>query len=281
MPLLPGAIGLGLRPRHYREFVEDKPALDFIEVHSENYFGDGGRDLHVLATLCRDYPVSLHGVGLALGSAGGLADEHLARLQRLVECIEPALVSEHLCWGAYENAGAARHWNDLLPLPYTDEALDLMTARVDQVQQVLKRRILIENISTYVEFSETHLGELEFLDALASRTGCGVLLDLNNLYVNAVNHGGDALRELQSLKPAHVGEIHLAGHFTGADCLIDDHGSRVCEAVWKLYQTYVAQHGAAPTLIEWDTALPAIDVLLDEAARARAIARGAAGEGHV
>jgi uncharacterized protein (UPF0276 family) len=145
----------------------------------------------------------------------------------------------------------------------------------------LKRRILVENISTYVEFGESNLGELEFLDALASRTGCGVLLDLNNLYVNAVNHGGDVLRELQSLTPAHVGEIHLAGHFSGEDCLIDDHGSRVGDAVWRLYETYVAQHGAAPTLIEWDTALPAIDVLLDEAARARAIARGAAGEAHV
>ena len=280
MPLLPGAIGLGLRPRHYREFVEDRPALDFIEVHSENYFGAGGRDLHVLTTLRRDYPVSLHGVGLALGSAAGLADEHMVKLQRLVERIEPALVSEHVCWGMYENEGA-RHWNDLLPLPYTDAALDLMAARVDHVQQVLKRRILIENISTYVEFSASHMGELKFLDALASRTGCGVLLDLNNLYVNAVNHGGDALRELQGLNPAHVGEIHLAGHFSGADCLIDDHGSRVCDAVWKLYETYVAQNGAAPTLIEWDTAVPPIEVLLGEAAQARAIARGAAGEAHV
>lgn len=271
MSLTPRATGVGLRPRHYADFVEGRPALDFLEVHSENYFGAGGRDLHVLATLRRDYPVSLHGVGLALGSAAGWAHEHLARLKRLIGVIEPVLVSEHLCWGGHQAEGAARHWNDLLPLPYTEEALALMAARVQQVQETLQRRILVENIASYVEFSASQMGELEFINALAQRTGCGVLLDLNNLYVNAVNHGGDALRELQSLAPAHVGEIHLAGHFAGEDCLIDDHGSRVTDAVWQLYEGYVAQHGAVPTLIEWDTEVPAIEVLLDEAAKARAI----------
>ena len=265
-------IGIGLRHCHYRDFLAQARAVDFLEVHSENYFGAGGRDLYVLSTLRRDYSISLHGVGLALGSTGELAQAHLAKLKQLVERIEPVLVSEHLCWGAYAGEGGARHWNDLLPLPYTDEALDLMAERVHQVQGALGRRILVENISSYVEYSAAQYSELEFINALARRTGCGVLLDLNNLYVNAVNHGGDALRELKSLDHRHVAEIHLAGHFAGEDCLIDDHGSPVTDAVWQLYEDYIASHGATPTLIEWDTAIPAIDVLLAEAGKARGIA---------
>jgi len=269
--------GIGLRHCHYRDFLDGHPAVDFIEVHGENYFGAGGRDLHVLSTLRADYPVSLHGVGLALGSVPELAQAHLDKLARLAERIEPAQVSEHLCWAAYpQKSGhghASGHWNDLLPLPYTDEALDLMAARIGQVQGRLKRRILVENVSSYVEFSGSEYGELEFINALAQRTGCGVLLDLNNLHVNAVNHGHDACRALLALDPRHVGEIHLAGHFKGEDCLIDDHGARVADPVWQLYEHYVTQHGAVPTLIEWDTAIPALPVLLEEADKARAIAR--------
>lgn len=271
-PLPNTAVGIGLRHCHYRDFQAGRPDTAWVEVHSENYFGAGGRDLHVLETVRRDYPVSLHGVGLALGSAAELARAHLRKLNNLVGRIEPALVSEHLCWGGYQDAGASRHWNDLLPLPYTDEALALMAARVDEVQEALGRRILVENISSYVEFSDSRLGELEFVNALAKRTGCGVLLDLNNLHVNAVNHGRDAYAELRALDPRHVGEIHLAGHFSGEDGLIDDHGSRVTAAVWQLYAHYVERNGAAPTLIEWDTAIPALDVLLDEARKARAVA---------
>jgi uncharacterized protein (UPF0276 family) len=271
--------GIGLRHCHYRDFQGGRPAVDFIEVHSENYFGAGGRDLHVLSTLRADYPVSLHGVGLALGSVPELAQAHLDKLARLIERIEPAQVSEHLCWAAYSRKSgpghAAGHWNDLLPLPYTDEALDLMAARIEQVQGRLKRRILVENVSSYVEFAGSEYGELEFINALAQRTGCGVLLDLNNLHVNAVNHGIDAYRALQALDPRHVGEIHLAGHFKGEDCLIDDHGARVADPVWRLYEHYVTRHGAVPTLIEWDTAIPALPVLLEEADKARAIARPA------
>ncbi len=273
--------GVGLRHCHYRDFREGHPAADWIEVHSENYFGEGGRDLQVLTDLRADYPVSLHGVGLALGSAGGLAQGHLAKLKRLAGRIEPALISEHLCWGAYAAAGAPRHWNDLLPLPYTAEALDLMAERVDQVQQTLGRRILVENISAYVEFSASRMTELEFIDGLARKSGCGVLLDLNNLYVNAVNHGFDAARELARLDPVHVGEVHLAGHFRGADCLIDNHGARVADPVWSLYEDYVARNGAVSTLIEWDTDIPALAVLLDEAGHARRICAAAAEAAHV
>lgn len=264
--------GVGLRHRHYRDFLDGRPAVDWLEVHSENYFGDGGRDLHVLTRLRADYPVSLHGVGLALGSAGDMAAAHLAKLKRLAERVEPALISEHLCWSGYESAGEARHWNDLLPLPYSAEALDLMSNRIDQVQQALGRRILVENISAYVEFSASTMSEMAFIDALVKRSGCGVLLDLNNLHVNAVNHGFDAAAELAKLDAAHVGEIHLAGHFHGEDCLIDHHGDRVTDAVWALYEDYVAKHGAVSTLIEWDTDVPALGVLLGEADHARRIA---------
>jgi len=268
-------VGIGLRTCHYRDFLDGSPAIGWIEVHSENYFGEGGRDLQVLSTLRADYPVSLHGVGLALGSADAWTQRHLDRLKRLSERIEPALVSEHLCWGGYASGGHPRHWNDLLPLPYTDESLALMSVRIDQAQEVLGRQILIENISSYVEFAATEYSEMEFINQLARRTGCGVLLDLNNLYVNAVNHGSDARRELGWLDPAHVGEIHLAGHFQGEDCLIDDHGARVADPVWRLYEHYVACHGAVPTLIEWDTAVPAIEVLLGEARQAEQIAAAA------
>jgi uncharacterized protein (UPF0276 family) len=276
-------IGIGLRHRHYRDFLEGRPAVDWVEVHSENYFGAGGRDLHVLGRVRADYPVSLHGVGLSLGSPLGsalgsvpdLAARHLERLRLLAERIEPVFISEHLCWGAaFVDAAATgepRHWNDLLPLPYTEEALDLMTSRVDQVQEALGRRILVENISAYVEFTASSMTEMEFIDALAARSGCGVLLDLNNLYVNAVNHGFDAAAEVAKLDARHVGEIHLAGHFQGADCLIDHHGDRVAGPVWALYEAWIAQHGEAPTLIEWDTEVPAIGVLVAEADRARSV----------
>jgi uncharacterized protein (UPF0276 family) len=268
--------GIGLRHRHYRDFLDGRPQVDWLEIHSENYFGDGGRDLHVLQQVRADYSLSLHGVGLSLGSVTELAVQHLAKLKRLAERVEPTLISEHLCWGAYSCSAGAGHWNDLLPVPYTNEALDLFAARIDHVQETLGRRILVENISAYVEFDASQMGEMAFVNTLAKRTGCGVLLDLNNLYVNAVNHGFDAARELAALAPEHVGEIHLAGHFHGEDCLIDDHGARVADPVWALYESWVTCHGAAPTLIEWDTAVPALDVLLGEADQARRIAARAA-----
>jgi len=258
-------VGIGLRHAHYEAFMAGPPGIDWIEVHSENYFGDGGYDLHVLETVRRDLPVSLHGVGLGLGSAVPLDEAHLARLARLVERIEPAVVSEHLCWGA--SAQGALH--DLLPMPLTQASLDHLAARVAQMQDSLGRAVLIENVSTYIRFRGDAYSEAEFLASLAQRTGCGVLLDVNNLYVNQCNHGEDALAAMAALPPHVVGEIHLAGHRVSAAAVIDDHGSRVAPAVWSLYEAALARFGATPTLIEWDTAVPALDVLLDEALLAR------------
>jgi uncharacterized protein (UPF0276 family) len=265
VPHAPQGAGVGLRHAHYEAFMAGPPAVDWVEVHSENYFGEGGYDLHVLETVRRDLPVSLHGVGLGLGSAAPLDTAHLARLARLVERIEPAVVSEHLCWGATAQGA----WHDLLPMPLTQASLDHLSARVAQMQDALGRAVLIENVSTYIRFRGDAYGEAEFLAALAQRTGCGVLLDVNNLYVNQCNHGEDALAAMAALPPQVVGEIHLAGHRTTAAAVIDDHGSRVAPAVWLLYEAALARFGATPTLIEWDTALPTLDVLVDEASLAR------------
>jgi uncharacterized protein (UPF0276 family) len=261
--------GIGLRQPHYREVFERRPALAFLEVHSENFFLEGGASMHALERARAAYPISLHGVGLSLGSADRLAEEHLAKLKRLVERVEPALVSEHLSWGAVGGV----HFNDLLPLPHTSETLALLANRVDHVQATLKRRILVENLSAYVEFRDSDMTETAFLAELARRTGCGLLLDINNLYVNAANFGFDPVERLAELDGATVGQIHLAGHAVVDDCLVDTHGSVVCDPVWDLYAHACARFGAKPTLIEWDTDLPALDVLLSQAARASAIAR--------
>ncbi len=263
---LPGT-GIGLRQPHYREVFERLPALAFLEVHSENFFLDGGASMHALERARAAYPISLHGVGLSLGSADRLADDHLAKLKRLVDRVEPTLVSEHLCWGAVGGV----HFNDLLPLPHTRATLDLLAARIDRVQATLKRRILVENLSAYVAFRDNDMSETAFLAELARRTGCGLLLDINNLYVNAVNFGFDVVERLAELDSATIGEIHLAGHTVVDDCLIDTHGSLVCDAVWSLYEEACRRFGPKPTLIEWDTDLPALDVLLSEAAHAGAI----------
>jgi uncharacterized protein len=257
--------GIGLRSRHYADFASARPAAGWLEVHSENYFGDGGREPAVLEALRRDYPVSLHGVGLGLGSAEGYSRAHEDRLLRLVERIDPVFVSEHLCWAAT----AGRHFNDLLPLPYSEEALSLVAARVERLQERLRRRLLVENISAYVEPGGADMGEGEFLAALARLTGCGLLLDVNNLYVNQVNLARDALAQMAALDPASVQEIHLAGFFRGEHCLVDTHSARVAEPVWRLYEAALERFGAVPTLIEWDADLPPLEVLLDEAAKAR------------
>jgi uncharacterized protein (UPF0276 family) len=261
--------GIGLRQPHYREVFERLPALAFLEVHSENFFLEGGASMHALERARAAYPISLHGVGLSLGSADRLADEHLAKLKRLVERVEPALVSEHLCWGGVGGV----HFNDLLPLPHTGATLALLADRIDRVQSTLGRRILVENLSAYVEFRDSDLTETAFLAELARRTGCGLLLDINNLYVNAINFGFDPLARLAELDGASIGQIHLAGHTVVDDCLIDTHGSIVCDPVWALYQDACRRFGPKPTLIEWDTDLPALDVLLSQAAQATSIAR--------
>ena len=261
--------GIGLRQPHYRAVFERLPELAFLEVHSENFFLDGGASMHALERARAAYPISLHGVGLSLGSADRLAEEHLAKLARLVERVEPALVSEHLCWGGINGV----HFNDLLPLPHTGATLALLADRIDRVQSVLKRRILVENLSAYVEFRDSDMTETAFLAELARRTGCGLLLDINNLYVNAANFGFDAVERLAELRGADIGQIHLAGHAVVDDCLVDTHGSLVSDPVWVLYAEACRRFGPKPTLIEWDTDLPALDVLLSEAARASGIAR--------
>lgn len=261
------AVGVGLRAPHFQAFLDRRPAVDWIEVHTENLFNERGRDAQVLERLRSDYPVSLHGVGLGLGSAHGFSGRHLQRVRELVDRYQPFLVSEHLCWGAVEG----RHLNDLLPMPLTQEALELFCHRVDQVQGVLGRPILVENVSTYLRFRSDAMSETEFLAELARRTGCAILLDVNNLYVNQCNHGENAHTALHALAGACVGEIHLAGHLVTADAVVDHHGSPVDDKVWGLYASAVRSFGPVPTLIEWDTDIPPLDVLLDEAERARRI----------
>jgi uncharacterized protein (UPF0276 family) len=258
--------GIGLRAAHYPQFLGGRPQVGWVEVHSENYFGAGGRDRHVLESVRCDYAVSLHGVGLGIGSAEGYSAGHAQKLRALVEWVEPAFVSEHLCWGA----AASRHFNDLLPLPHTEEALALVAGRVARLQDLLRCRILVENISSYLEPGPGEMTEGEFLAALARRSGCGLLLDINNLYVNQVNLGRDAAAQMRALDPESVEEIHLAGYTEGAHCLIDTHGARVSDAVWRLYEAALERFGPVPTLIEWDTDVPALHVLLDEAAKAQA-----------
>jgi uncharacterized protein (UPF0276 family) len=266
-------VGIGLRVPHYRRLLEEAPApgLGFLEVHTENYLARSGWDWHVLQSLRRDYPLSLHGVGLGLGSVQGFSEDHLERVRQLAAAIEPALVSEHLSWGALRD----RQLNDLLPLRLDGAALDLVAARVERVQAVLKRRILVENVSTYLRFAGDAMSEAEFLAALARRTGCAILLDVNNLYVNQCNHGEDAraaLDALAGLPPGTVGELHLGGHLVTDRAVIDHHGDRIAPPVWALYREALARFGGVPTLIEWDTDVPALEVLLEEAGEAARIA---------
>jgi uncharacterized protein len=267
---LPAQAGIGLRARHHDAILAERPRVGWLEAHSENYFADGGAQIEYLERLRALYPLSLHGVGLSLGSTDPLDREHLARLKRLVDRCEPALVSEHLSFGSV----GGRYANDLLPLPYTEEALRHMIDRVRQVQDYLGRRILIENVSSYLEYTCSQMRESDFLAALAFETDCGLLLDVNNVYVSARNHGFDARAYLAAIPRRAVAEIHLAGHsinrYGDREILIDTHSTHVCDAVWGLYDTAIARFGNVPTLIEWDTDLPELDVLVAEAALADA-----------
>jgi len=278
---IPAKAGVGLRFRHHQEVLESLPAAAWLEVHTENYMG-GGSAPAVLDAIRRDYPVSLHGTGLSLGSAEGLDAAHLERVQRAVERFEPGLVSEHLSWSVV----AGDYLADLLPLPMTEEALEVVCRHVDQVQAYLKRRLLVENPSTYLQFAHSTIPEWEFLAQLAKRTGCGILCDVNNIYVSTCNHGWDTSAYLAALPPEVVGEVHLAGHavrrLDGGQVLrIDDHGSRVAPEVWTLYAEALARFGPVPTLIEWDTGVPPMAVLLEEAAHASVLIEEAKnGNGH-
>ena len=261
------AAGIGLRSPHVRKVRSERPPVRWFEVHSENYFADGGPALAALDDLRTDYPLSLHGVGMSLGSCDPLDRAHLAKLKRLADRIEPALVSEHLCWSGV----GGRHFNDLLPLPYTEEALAHVTTRVGEVQDALGRELLVENVSTYLGFAEATVPEWEFVAELARRSGCKLLLDVNNIYVNAVNHGFGADRYLAAIPGDKVAEIHLAGFERSGPYLIDTHSAPVAPEVWALYARAIARFGPRPTLIEWDLDIPAFEVLAREAATAQAI----------
>lgn len=286
-------VGIGLRQPHYRALLDERPAtaatalgfgeaegfaLGFLEVHSENFFAEGGAALAVLHEARSHYPISLHGVGLSLGSAIGLDGWHLDQLARLAERIDPVRVSDHASFArAVRRGDAISHLNDLLPIAFTPASLDIMAANVSQVQDRLRRTILVENLSAYLRWADDALPEPEFFNALVRRTGCGVLLDVNNLVVNALNAGTDPVASacawIDALAPGIAGEIHLAGYADLGDIVIDDHGSRVHAPVWQVYEHALARLGALPTLVEWDTELPALAVLLDEAGQAARLQR--------
>ena len=270
--------GIGLRQPHYAELFGAPPPLGFVEVHSENFFADGGAALAVLHQARELYPVSLHGVGLALGSAAGLDPWHLDRLARLVDRIDPVRVSDHSCFAraALSPGQAVSHANDLLPIAFTDAALAIMADNVSIVQERLCRPMLVENLSSYVSFADDSMSEPEYFARLCRRTGCGMLLDVNNLMVNALNAGAtDPLAAccafVDALPRGIVGEIHLAGYQQTEDIVIDDHGSGVRPDVWRVYEHALQRFGAVPTLVEWDTDLPAFGVLLGEAQQASAL----------
>jgi len=272
----PAPVGVGLRAPHVAEVMATRPAIAFLEVHTENYLG-GGPAVAGLERLRHEYAVSLHGVGLSLGGADPLDRRHLMRVKGLVERIQPALVSEHLAW----SVGGGAYLNHLLPLPYDESRLEATSRRIEQVQETLGRAILVENPARYLRFRHSPISEPEFLTELARRTGCGILLDVNNVYVSSYNFDEDPLAYLGAMTTGAIDEIHLAGHATndadGRKILIDDHGSCVAEPVWDLYRRTLAWFGPVPTLVEWDTNLPELSVLLDEAAQAERFLRAAQG----
>lgn len=263
---LPARAGLGLKPQHYAQIIETAPDIGFFEVHAENYMGDGGPPHRYLTAIAERYAISLHGVGLSIGGEGPLDTAHLKRLRALVDRYQPQSFSEHLAWSSHDESAL----NDLLPLPYTQTTLDTVVAHIDQVQQVLGRRMLLENPSTYVLFAESTIDEVDFLAAIAQRTGCGLLLDVNNVMVSAVNHQTDAASYINRFPVEVVGEIHLAGYDEAEDAvgdrlLIDAHASRVSADVFDLFRHTLSRTGPMPTLVEWDNNVPSFDILADEA----------------
>lgn len=286
MTTIPDRAGVGLRHPHIPHFVTERPPAAWLEVHTENYVGAGGPRLRALEKIRQDYPLSCHGVGLSLGSAEGLDDTHLARIKSVIDRFQPGLVSEHVSWSVTGGV----YLNDLLPLPYTDEALDTICRNIEHAQEALGRQILVENPSSYVSFKSSTMPEWEFMAAIVKRTGCGLLLDVNNIHVSAHNHSFDANTYLDAVPLDAVQEIHVAGHFVqhfagddGTDrvILIDDHGTHVEPAVWTLFRRALDRVGPMPTLVEWDNNIPDLDVLLAEARKAELILAAArAQHGH-
>ena len=268
---IPAKAGVGLRAEHYTDATQQPGCVSWYEVHPENYFGLGGIPHHYLETIRQNHPVSFHGVGMSIGSVDELDKGHLNRLRQLIDYYQPGHVSEHLSWSSVNGT----YFNDLLPIPYTKEALDHVCDKVNQVQDQLNQQIIIENASTYLEFTTSTIPEWDFTNELARRTGCGLLLDVNNVYVNACNHGFEARTYLREVEPRYVKEIHLAGHTIKAvddtEIRIDTHNQLICAEVWELYEFTISRIGQIPTLIEWDTDMPEFSVLLNEVDHAQTL----------
>jgi hypothetical protein len=271
---IPARAGIGLRAEHYDDVLQTRPDVGWLEVHSEDYFGMGGRPWKMLEQIREHYPISLHGVGLSLGSTDPLDEGHLKKLKRLIEHIEPGLVSEHVSWSSVDG----HHFHDLLPLPYTEEALTHLAFRIIRAQEIIGCQIMMENLSSYVRYAHSTMSEWEFLVELCARSGCGLLLDVNNVYVSAINHRFDPKKYLNNIPPNMVGEIHLAGHTRklrdGKTFIIDTHDQPVSSEVWDLYEHAVNRFTNVPVLIEWDAALSSLSILVAEANRAQAIMDG-------
>lgn len=272
---IPARAGVGLKPEHYRDILDTSPGIGWFEIHAENYMCAGGPPHKYLTAIRERYPLSLHGVGLSIGSHGPLDKAHLLRLKGLVERYEPGLFSEHLAWSTHDDT----YLNDLLPVPYNEETLGRVCDHIDELQETVGRQMLLENPSTYIQFETSTMSELDFLKAIVARTGCGLLLDVNNVYVSATNHAYDAEAYLQNFPIEHVGELHLGGHApetgdAGEPLLIDSHDREVIDPVWTLYSAVIQRVGALPTLIEWDSDIPDWLTLAGEAARADAILSG-------
>ncbi|WP_109125029.1 DUF692 domain-containing protein [Dyella sp. C11] len=278
----PLCAGVGLKPVHYRSILEQRPGVGFFEIHAENYMGEGGPPHRYLSAIREHYTLSVHGVGLSLGASHPLDEAHLQRLKVLIDRYQPMFFSEHLAWSTH----ASGYLNDLLPLPYTAETLHRVVEHIDATQTFLGRRLLLENPSTYVRFTESTYAEPDFIQEIVRRTSCGVLLDVNNVHVSAINHGFDPYAYIDAIHPSSVGEIHLAGHThewdeDGSPLLIDTHDQNVSDAVWSLYAHAIRRMGAVPTMIEWDTRIPGLDVLVAESQLANAVARAAQEKVHV
>lgn len=269
--ILPMVAGIGLRSPHYQEVANTTPDIGWLEVHPENFFVDGGIALHILDIVSKSYPLSFHGVGLSLGRSDDLDKKHLKKLKKLIDRYQPAMVSEHVSWSAINGT----FMNDLLPLPYTNEAAEVLINHIKETQDFLGRQILVENPSSYLDYKGSTMPEWEFMNFIAAESGCGILLDINNIYVMAHNHGFDPFYYIDEISKEYVQEMHLAGHaensINGQKILIDHHGDYVTEKVWSLYGYAISRFGQTPTLIEWDTDIPPLCELIKEAQKAQLI----------